>query len=147
MSAEENKAIVRRFYEEWYDKHNEAIVDELISPDYVFSYSGPSGWTPVATRGPACVRELLAPWLAAFPDARLTIAHMLAEGDKVAVVAQWHGTHQHDYAFGLGGKPIKASGKLLALPAMNVLRLSGGKIVEEWEITNDATMAEELGGI
>jgi hypothetical protein len=51
MSVEENKAIVRRLFEGFYQKRNSAVLDELVSPDYVRHGAG-VGWRTAPTRGP-----------------------------------------------------------------------------------------------
>ena len=75
MSSEQNKAIVRRLFEEpW--KGNLDVVDELIASDYV----GHDPANPEPLRGPQGVKEFISTYLAAFPDARITVEQQLAEG-------------------------------------------------------------------
>ena len=45
MSVEQNKATLRRMYDEVWNKGNISVVAELASPDYHFGdYKGPEGW-------------------------------------------------------------------------------------------------------
>lgn len=74
MSIQENKALVRRFVEEVQNQHNLAVIDELLSPDFV-DRSGMSNLP-----GPAGVRGFFTMMFAAFPDMRFTICQQLAEG-------------------------------------------------------------------
>ena len=46
MSTEDNKALVRRFFEDVWNKHNLALVDELFSADYVDHDDFPPGIPP-----------------------------------------------------------------------------------------------------
>src|SRR5262249_47337156 len=88
MSAEENKAIVRRYLEEGFHRRNPAAVDELVAPDFVHH-------DPVnPLHGPAGLKEYQAVLFAAFPDLRLTLEDIVAEGDKVVVRYTMTGTHR-----------------------------------------------------
>ena len=90
MSAEENKAAVRREVEELYNHTgNLDVADEIFSPDYV-SYEPTSG----ETRGIEGARQFAATFREAFPDLQCTIDDMVAEGDKVVMRFRGSGTHQ-----------------------------------------------------
>ena len=89
MSIEENKAIVRRFFEELLSTDNFAVADELLSPDFRFYFAG----GPVATDLES-YREFLVARRTAFPDRRFVVEDMIAEGDKVSARFTMHGTHK-----------------------------------------------------
>jgi predicted ester cyclase len=146
MSVKENKAIVRRFYEEFYNKRNEAVPDELISPDYRI-WSAGREWVALPTRGQQCIRMFVVGWWGGFPDLSFAIQDMVAEGDRVVSVDLVHATHTGDFPWGPGGKPIKATGKPVTLVDVIVTRLAGGKIVEEWQSVNWASLYWQLGAI
>lgn len=76
MSLEKNKAIVRRFVEE-FNKRNLAIIDELASPDYVDHDH--------QLRGLEGLKQLMTIEFKGFPDFHMTIEDMIAEGDRVWV--------------------------------------------------------------
>jgi predicted ester cyclase len=126
VSAEENKAAVRREVEELYNHTgNLDVADEIFSPDYV-SYEPTSG----ETRGIEGARQFAATFREAFPDLQCTIDDMVAEGDKVVMRFRGSGTHQGETeAFG------PATGK----------RLSEGKIVEAWTNFDALGMMQQLG--
>ena len=89
MSSEQNKVIVRRFFEEpW--KGNLDVVDELTASDYV----GHDPALPEPLRGPEGVKEFIATYREGFPDARITVEQQLAEGDLVATRWSARGTHE-----------------------------------------------------
>src|SRR5438552_12969677 len=91
MSAEDNKALVRRSIEEVWNKRNLNIVNEI----YAASYVGHDPASPIGEiRGPEGARQFVATYLRAFPDARITIEELLAEGDKVVNRYTARGTHQ-----------------------------------------------------
>ena len=83
---EENKAIVRRSFEET-DKQNWTTFSELLAPDYVWHQPGrPKPLTGEETE------EFVRSLLAAFPNGRMTIEDMIAEGDKVVTRYTFRGT-------------------------------------------------------
>ncbi len=86
MSIEENKAVVGRWFAEfWGPDYNPAVIDELASPDIRFEYS-----LHAPCRGRDQVREFAAKFRAAFPDLAFgATAELIAEGDYV--VGQWIG--------------------------------------------------------
>ena len=77
MSTEDNKALVRRFYEEVINQRNLDLVDELCTTTHV--YHNP----PTTLHGREEFKQLLSLYFTAFPDARLSVEDQLAEGDKV----------------------------------------------------------------
>jgi predicted ester cyclase len=78
VSAEENKALVRRFVNEVQSAGNIDAIDEFCSPDFI-NHSAPSGM-PSNREG---VKHLTAMFRQAFPDSYFTVEDMIAEGDKV----------------------------------------------------------------
>ena len=89
MSAEEHKAIVRRFVEEVQNRGDLAALDELCAPDFV-NHSAPPG-VPPTREGLA---QLTALFRQAFPDGEMVIEDMLAERDRVATRKTFRGTHR-----------------------------------------------------
>jgi predicted ester cyclase len=80
MTAEENKAVVSRYFKEFHDGREHSILEEIMSPDLL--------------EGTRHVTEML---LTAFPDYRITIEEQIAEGDKVATVWTGSGTHEGEW--------------------------------------------------
>ena len=88
MSTEDNKALVRRSFEELWNQRNMAPIDESISPDGVM-------WHPTGPyRGSEELKQYANMYLSAFPDVHFTIEDMVAEGDKVVLRWSGRGTHQ-----------------------------------------------------
>jgi steroid delta-isomerase-like uncharacterized protein len=118
---EENKALVRRCIDEM-DKGNWAIFDELLAADYVYHIPGsPKPLTREETK--RFTRMLRA----AFPDGRITVEDMIAEGDKVVTRYTSSATHKGDF---MG---IPATGKKVVVKGIVISRVVEGKIVEDWE--------------
>ena len=132
---EENKALARRVIKEVWNQGNLALIDKLFAADYVGSAP------PEHIRGAAGYRELVTKYRAAFPDLRMTIRDLLAEGDKVVIRLSWKGTHRSD----LPGIP--ATGRQAEVTTTVVCRISGGKIVEEWTNWDALGMMQQLGVI
>ena len=136
MSAEENKAIVRRWYEEFGNRANLDVLDELYAPDWVghFPQSG-------ELRGAAGHKPLGRLFAAAFPDGRYAVEDVLAEGDRVASRYTFRGTHQG--AFGA----VAATGRAVVATGINVHRLAGGRIVEQWAQFDTLGLLRQLGAL
>src|SRR5512138_2754581 len=95
MSTETNKAIIRRFFEEAFDKGNLTVLDEIVAPDQV---NGGPGALPGMPSGPEGSKMLITAYRSAFPDLHFTIDEQIAEGDTV--VTRWtaQGTHNGEFA-------------------------------------------------
>lgn len=78
-------------------------------------------------------------WRQAFPDLRVTVEQVIAEGDLVAVRFVGEGTHTGS----TNGMP--ATGKSVRIPGMTVFRFVDGKIVEEWPMFNELDFLQQLG--
>lgn len=136
MSSEQNKAIVRRAFEEpW--RGSLDVVDELVASDYI----GHDPANPEPLHGPEGVKEFISTYRAAFPDARITVKTQLAEGDLVATRWIGRGTHEGE----LMG--IKPTGKQVTVSGLTVSRLEGGKIVEEFQNWDTFGMMQQLGAV
>ena len=135
MSTEENKALVRRYMVELFQRRNFAIVDELVAPDYINHNAGPNN-PPGAEGERQIARYMQENW----PDTTGTIDFMVAEGDKVVVYETMHGTHQRA-AFG-----AQPTGKPFTLKHIVVYRVNGGKVTEGWS-DNIFDFMEQIGVI
>jgi steroid delta-isomerase-like uncharacterized protein len=134
-SAEENKAIVRRFYDEFVNKGNLRIVEELHTPDY--QHHDPDAPDPGGGAEGYIKRNTV--FLNAFPDRRLTIEDQVAEGDKVATRITMRATQTGDLP------DIPATGKRVTIVSMHICRISDGRIAEEWELFDALGMLKQLG--
>ena len=134
MSAEENKALVRRFVEEVQSAGNIDVVDELCSPEFV-NHSAPPG-VPPNCEG---VKQLTAMFRRAFPDSYFTVEDMIAEGDKVATHKTFHGTHEGEF---MGMPP---TGRRVSMELIDIVRISEGRVVEHWSMGDSLGMMQQLG--
>lgn len=136
MSAEESKAIMRRFWEVW-EQGNVELLDELLAPEYINHTLAAPDLPP----GPEGVKEVVSMFRSGIPDLRVVIEDMIAEGDRVATRYALEGTHG-GHLFG-----IAPTGRALSIKSMTVERLSGGKIIEHWRVTDELDMMRQLGAI
>jgi steroid delta-isomerase-like uncharacterized protein len=135
MSAEENKAIVSRFYDEFFNKGNLQIVHELHTSDY--QHHDPNAPDPGGGAEGYIRRNSV--FLKAFPDRQLTIEDQVGEGDKVATRITMRATQT-------GKLPgIPPTGKRVTIESMHICRISDGRIAEEWELFDALGMMRRLG--
>src|SRR5215472_10539502 len=87
MSTATNKAIMRRVFEEGLNQGRLEVVDELFSTQFV-DHS-----TPEQVAGAEGVKNYFATVRDGFPDMRVSIEDIVAEGEKVVVRTTWRGTH------------------------------------------------------
>ena len=89
MSTEENKAIVRRLLEDGFNGGDDKVIDELVAPTYMSREDD-----SMRVLGIEGFKEIIAMFRTAFPDGRLGIEDIIAEGDKVVTWAYFTGTHR-----------------------------------------------------
>jgi steroid delta-isomerase-like uncharacterized protein len=136
MSAEENKALARR-WAEIFNQGNLDLVDEI----YASNYLEHDPTNPEHVRGVEGAREFYSMYRSAFPDTQITIEDQLAEGDMVATRWTARGTHQGE----LMGVP--PSGNRVEVMGVTISRIEGGKIVEEWDIYDALGMMQAIGAV
>ena len=135
MSTEENKAIVRRCYEEL-NERNWDVLDELFAANYVDHQAG-----GVEIHGLEELKQFMTGFFNAFPDVRFTVEDLIAEDDKV--VARW--TSQWTHKGELMG--IAATGKQGTTTGIAIFQIVGGKVVEEWPAVDMLGLMQQLGVI
>jgi predicted ester cyclase len=143
MSVEENKAIVGRWFTEfWGTSFNPAVIDELAAPDIRFEYS-----LHAPCKGRDEVRAFATKFRAAFPDLNFWgTAELIGEGDYV--VGQWDGggTQTGD-AFDdmpIGSLPA-GTGKTMPFTGISILKVENGLITEEVGLDDGVTVLQQLG--
>jgi steroid delta-isomerase-like uncharacterized protein len=137
MSADETKTIARRAFEEAWNGGDLAVLDELVAPGSVVHDPG----TPGRAGGPEGEREAIQLYRAAFPDLHFTLEAVLAEDNTATVRWTARGTHRGD----LPGIP--ATGRAAEVTGISVIRVAGGKIVEEWISWDALGLLQQLGVI
>jgi steroid delta-isomerase-like uncharacterized protein len=135
MSVEEHKAVVRRFYEEVWQKGNVAVADGAFAPDYVRHDARPATAAP----GPAGQKQIAAAFRAAFPDLRFEVEIVIGEGTYVA--ARWTASGTHTGRWG----DVEATGRSVTFSSVNIFRFEDGVVAELWNHRDDLGLREQLG--
>jgi len=143
FNAEENKAIVARWFTDFWGKNcNLDIVDELAAPDMLLQYS-----LHAPRRGREDIKAFMRGFREAFPDLNFWgAADLIAEGDYV--VGRWEGGGTHTgpaFTDFLVGSLPPATGRRMRFTGTTVLRLKGGQIAEEIGLDDGVTALQQLG--
>ena len=133
MSAEENKALVERFVEEFWNEGNTSAADELMAPDAEIHM--PTGEV-VDVDG---LKGFAGTFRESFPDWHSTFEELVAEGDRVAERWTGRGTHQGEL------QGIPPTGKRVEVPGSVFYRIVGGKIVEFRGQLDMMSLMQQLG--
>jgi steroid delta-isomerase-like uncharacterized protein len=129
--SEENKALARRA---WELADNPDILEEVYAPDVVWHEPDQE------IRGLEQAKKFVSAYKTAFPDIKITVEDVIAEGDKVVSRVTLRGTHQGETEeFGPPtGRQIEGGG-------ITISRIEGGKIVEDWDSYDNLTTLQQLG--
>jgi steroid delta-isomerase-like uncharacterized protein len=137
MSTEDNKALIRRYFEDAWTKHNPALVDEIYAADFVDR----SPDIPGIAHTRDGLKQFMNVYLRAFPDANISIEDQLVDGDRVVTRWMGRGTQTGEFL------DMPPSGKTVAVTGVQIDRFSGGKIVEEWTLFDQLGMLQQLGAV
>lgn len=136
MSTEQNKVLVTRVNKEFIEGGNEATVHEIFASDFI-NHTAPPG----SPQGPEAViyffNGLLKP---AFPDLKVEIHEMIAEGDKVTTRKSFHATHQGEF-FG-----VPPTNKSVVMEVIDIITLRDGKYKEHWGILDMQGLMAQITG-
>ncbi|RZU35652.1 ester cyclase [Edaphobacter modestus] len=139
----QNEAVVGRWFTEFWGKtYNPAVVDELAAPDMLLKYS-----LHKPRHGREDIKAFMHGFRAAFPDLNFWgTAPLLADGDYV--IGQWEGSGTHTGPafsdFLVGSLPAN-SGRKMHFTGVTILKLKGGKIVQEIGLDDGVTALTQLG--
>jgi steroid delta-isomerase-like uncharacterized protein len=133
MSVRINKKTIQRIIDEGWNRGNLEVLDELISPDFVnHTASEPRGSREAFKQRIQAIRI-------AFPDWKMSVEDMFAQGDKVVTRWRARGTHLGP----LGDIPV--TGKVVEVTGITVDRLVDGKRVESWMQCDVLGLMQQLG--
>jgi steroid delta-isomerase-like uncharacterized protein len=135
MSTEDNKALVRHFTEEIWNRGHVALLDELVDPHFV------SHDPHVPVQGPEQFKQFVLMYRSAFPDASFSIEEEIAEGDQVVTRYTTQETHRGMF---LG---ISPTGKHVTVTGITIDRFANGKLVESWNSFDTLGLLQQLGVI
>lgn len=133
--SEENKALIRRWFDEVWNAQRAEVIDELFEVDGIAHGLGDDDEDLI---GPAGYKPMHRKFVDAFPDIRVTVEDMVAEGDKVAARCRVQCTHDGD---GLG---IEATHAHVDFGGLLIARIENGKIVEAWNVFDFPRMRNQI---
>jgi len=131
MSSELNRKIARRIIEEGLSKHDLSLIDEYFAPDFIENQFG----LKPSVQG---MKESFETLYRAFPDYKLVIEDMAAEGDKVWLRMTCTGTNT-------GGFMGVKNGRSFKVAVLDIIRLKDGKVVEHWGCPDRFHLLLQLG--
>jgi hypothetical protein len=130
MSAEENKDVVRGWFEAL-SRHDVVAMADLVADGFVNHSSTNQG-----REGAIAEIEY---WISAFPDVAATIEDLIAEGDRVVARFATTGSHLGDF---MGTPP---TGRAVSFQEIDVFKLENGLITEVWAGPDVYGMLTQLG--
>jgi steroid delta-isomerase-like uncharacterized protein len=131
MAAEDNKAAVRRFYEDVINGQNLELIEELQTPDAIDHTFG--------RQGVEAAKEFFAMLFQAFPDIHVEVHDVIAEADLAAARVSLSGTHRGEFV------GIPATGRFAQVDGVDFFRMRDGKQAEHWGGPDMASLLQQLG--
>lgn len=136
VTAQENKAIVQEFYDQW----NSGVIDfeRLVDAGVTNHQPGRDPET-----GLDSFRQAVEGVMRAVPDSRWTTLNLVAEGDFVVCQNHWSGTYGGEFFRGVQ----TPTGERFSVDHIHVYRLADGLIAEHWVVRDDLAMMLQIGAI
>lgn len=135
MEQNANVAIQERFGEA-INTGDFSIFDQIVAADVLDHDPAPD-----QSPGPEGYKIFFGVLRRAFPDLKINVEHVVADGDTVAIAYTIAGTHRGDF---LGhaptGKPISARG-------VQIARFDQGKMVERWGSSDQLGILKQIGAL
>jgi predicted ester cyclase len=129
LTPDRMKAFVKAHFEEFVNKRNAAVIHRNMTPDF-FDHDGPGGKPADA----ATDEKMMLAMYKSMPDLTVTVADMVADGDKVVCRNVWRWTDG-------------ASGKQMEFHGFVMWRFEGDKIAERWAtVTQPSEAAPAIEG-
>ncbi len=139
--SEANKELVRRHFEEIFNRKNLAVCDEIMAEDYVeHGVAAFAQAAPGRVNGPQAMRGTAEWLLAQFPDLHMTIEAIVAEGDTVVARILSEGTN-----LGALNEAVAPTGKRFSARQSHWFRVEDGKLAEHWATRDDLLAMVQLG--
>ena len=124
MSLSTNKALVKSFVEEVFNKHDLSSIEKYLTEQ------GNEGF-----------KQFLSEFFTAFPDIHANIEHVVAENDLVVVFLNFTGTHKGEY------QERPSTNKQVTTRSADLYRIENEKIVEHWDVVDQLNLLQQTGAI
>lgn len=135
MNTENNKLVVREFYEEVFREHDLDAVDRFMHDDYIQH-------NPDVRQGKTGFVDFHKGLFVAIPDFCATINRMVTEGDLVFVYNTITGTHT-----GHGFLDYPPTGNKVKFDVVDMYRLRDGKLCEHWDVADTRALFSQVGAL
>lgn len=133
--SEEARGTVHRLIEAL-NRHDFDALDDLLTEDFLW-HGGSFG----EIEGVPAFKELAGPFFTAFPDLRIDLENVIADGDLVATRFTTTGTHEAEFS------GVPASGKRMTWIEHPIYRVADGKVAEAWWVADMFGLMQQLGVI
>jgi predicted ester cyclase len=139
MSTEENKVLVRRYFED--ARHDPDLCDEIFAPSFQFHTIQHASITSQSVTSNPANEKAAYEWLTEVwsPDWSLTVDETIAENDRVMVRWTFHGKQVGEYS------GLLPTNKVVTYSGINIFRIEHGKIAEVWDISDRLWLWQQLG--
>ena len=135
--SEDNKALMKRWFEEVWNQGNEGVIEDLLAEDGVIHGLVDGNGNPVT--GLKAFHEFHNQFRGAFPDINVSVDDVIADGDRVVARCSVRGTHSGDHlGFAATDAPVNFDG-------IAIVRIKDGKIIEAWNQFDFLQMNKQLG--
>ena len=135
MGASENKALVRRLFEQGMNERKAEIFNECVAPNFV------NHDLPGPTPGPEGFLQSFGMFETAFPDLQVHLGEVLAAEDKVITRSHWTGTHKGEF---MG---VPASGASVDVNFIDIWRIENGLLAESWVRMDLLGLMQQVGAV
>ncbi|HEX8096423.1 MAG TPA: ester cyclase [Pyrinomonadaceae bacterium] len=137
--SEENRALIRRWFEEVWNKGRADAIDEMFAADGIAHGLSDEGGGPL--RGSAAFKDFHKKFSGALSDLVVTVEDTVVEGDKVAARCSVRARHTGE---GLG---VAATDRPVEMTGMSIARVRDGKIIEAWNNFDFMSLFQQIGAI
>ena len=134
--TEENKALIRRYYDQLWNRWDLGVADAIISPGIHFR-----GSLGMSVEGIDGFKRYMETVRHAFPDFHNQIDELIAEGEKVVVRLTYSGTHWGEL-FGVG-----PTGRQVTYPGVAIFRIVAGEVIDGWVLGDTFALRQQLGAL
>jgi steroid delta-isomerase-like uncharacterized protein len=134
-----NKAVVRRYVEEYQVGGREEVADELVAANFIH-HGGPA-WSGTYFGKALAKPQFVAMLRTAFPDIATVIHDQIAEGDMVVTRKTFQGTHRGEFM----GAP--ATGKHVVIDVIDIIRIADGQLIEHWNVLDMLGLMQQVGAL
>ncbi len=136
MSKQAHKDLVSRFSNQFKNEGRHGVVEELMSPDFVHHFKDPN--LPPGRAGLAALGAAVS---GAFPDVKVEIQDLLADGDRVVERCVATATHSGPF------NGVPATGRSVTWTETHIYRVRDGRIAELWPEVDMLSILMQIGAM